>query len=62
MEDTLSDQQQKAWATGIWPGQSRVEIYLILACRVFLILRKHEYEKCSYSSGGADQSDLLPTP
>jgi len=61
MEDMLSDQQQKAWETGIWPGQSRVKIYLILACQVFPILRKHEYEKCSYSSEGG-RTDLTFSP
>ena len=58
-EGILSDQQQKVWATGIWPGQSRVKIYLIPACQVFSILRKHEYYgECACSSEGEERRDL----
>src|ERR1700755_1204830 len=63
MEDILSDQQQKVWApvSGLDSPES---IYLILACQVFSILRKHKYRECSCSSEGgrSERSDLLDKP
>lgn len=49
-EDILSDQQQKVWATGIWPVQSRVKIYLILACRcsLFLLTNPRTTDRCVF--------------